>query len=644
MTAKTLTAPGAVIDVPLNRLKASPRNARRTPHGAAAIEALAASIAAKGVLQAPVVEPETGPDGTPTGAYLVTIGEGRRQALRLLAKRRAIDKAALVRCVVDEAHDAHEISLDENVTRSDMHPADQFEAFQRLAGETGWGAEEIAARFGVSAQVVRQRLRLAAVSPRLMAVYREGGLTLDQLMAFAVSEDHARQEQVHDQLGWNRSAQAIRRAMTEAKVAALDRRAVFVGLEAYAEAGGGLLRDLFTEDGGGWLEDVALLDRLVLDKLQALACEVQAAEGWAWGEAGLDYPHGLGLARVWPRPVERSDEETAKMAALADEYDALVSQWDGAEDWPAEVSARLDAIEAALRAFGEDHAYDPADIARGGIVVVLGHDGRARIERGLIRPEDVAAEPEPPAATDGDAAPGASDGEAEDGPAPLAERLVLDLTAHRTMGLREALGAQPALALCALVHALAVRTFYPPYEPASCVEVKLVCASLEGHAPGVGEGPAGRRVAERHAAWAARMPQRAADAWAFVRDLGGEELMALMAHCTSLGVNAVQNSLDRRETAWDHAGRLAEAAGLDMAATWTATRASYLGRVAKARILEAVSEACGAEAAQRIAGLKKAEMAEAAEALIAGTGWLPDLLRTTQGRRSVDPVEAAQAA
>ena len=56
------------------------------------------------------------------------------------------------------------------------------------------GAEEIAARFGVTPTVVRQRLKLAAVSPKLMALYREKGITLDQLMAFTVSDDHAAQE------------------------------------------------------------------------------------------------------------------------------------------------------------------------------------------------------------------------------------------------------------------------------------------------------------------------------------------------------------------------------------------------------------------------------------------------------------------
>jgi ParB family chromosome partitioning protein len=122
---------GATLVVPLNRLKASPKNARKTPHAAATLEALAASIKAKGVLQPPVVEIERRADGAPTGHYLVTIGEGRRQALRLLAKRKTIKRTHPVRVSVDETNDAHEISLDENISREAMHPADQFEAFAR---------------------------------------------------------------------------------------------------------------------------------------------------------------------------------------------------------------------------------------------------------------------------------------------------------------------------------------------------------------------------------------------------------------------------------------------------------------------------------------------------------------------------------
>ncbi len=111
-------------------------------------------------------------------------------------------------------------------------------------------------------QIVKQRLKLASVAPALLEVYAEDGMTLEQLMAFTVSPDHARQAQVWDVVknSWNKEPYAIRRMLTETSVRASDRRAVFVGVDTHEAAGGVVLRDLFQGDDGGWLEDPALLD------------------------------------------------------------------------------------------------------------------------------------------------------------------------------------------------------------------------------------------------------------------------------------------------------------------------------------------------------------------------------------------------
>lgn len=660
-TAATEPQHGSEIIVPLNRLKASPKNARKTPHSPATIEAFAASIKAKGVLQPPVVEIERDGEGAPTGAYLVTIGEGRRQGLRLLARRKAIKRTHPVRCIVDAENDAHEISLDENVTREAMHPADQFEAFRRLAEERGYGPEEIAARFGVSAHVVRQRLRLGAAAPELIGAYRAEGLTLDQLMAFCVGEDHERQRQVLQQIGPHTPAYAIRRAMTEAKVRADDRRVRFVGLEAYAEAGGAVLRDLFTEDGGGWLEDVALLDRLVADRLAGLAEQVREQEGWKWAEARLDLGYDPALGRVYPEPVARAEGDRAAVAALSEEYDRLVSETDAAEVLPPEVDARLEEIDRALQAYGPEYAYRLDDLARSGVIVSLGHDGAARVERGLVRPEDALPPPEADAPAEGEEdgeggqrsgvaaggreadAEAGSIPEADEGLAPLSEKLVLDLTAHRTAGLRDALAQDATLALTVVVHALALQVFYPPYDQPTVLQLRLGVMGLERYAPGVGEGPAGRRIVERGEAWGARLPGEARDLWAALVAMSASDLLDLLAHCASLALNAVRDPHDRRPGAWAHAEALATALRLDMTANWTATAASYFGRVSKARVLEAVAEGVGQPDADRIAGMKKADMAEAAETLLAGKGWLPPLLRTAASdpaREAGGPSEA----
>jgi len=646
--AETIVESGTEVFIPLNKLKKSPKNARKTPHSEAAIEAYAASIAAKGILQNLVVEPELDSDGTATGFYFVTIGEGRRLAQLLRVKRKEIKKTESIRCIVDTANDPHEISLDENVTRENMHPADQFEAFKKLADERGFGAEEIAARFGVTPHVVRQRLRLGAVSSKLMEIYRNGDLALDQLMAFAITEDHARQEAAFERLSYNRDASTIRRMLTEANVAATDRRAIFVGAEAYTEVGGTILRDLFTEDRGGYFEDVALLDMLVVAKLGRAANALMEAEGWKWAQVFLDYPHSHGLRRIYPQAVELSAEDQAALAAARGEFDSLTAHHEGDEELPDDVDARFGELEAEVeRLEAKRLAYDPADIARCGALVILNHDGTVRIERGFVRAEDENLEPEARAASgegnggeasddDGGTGPNGAGGESLDGEdedaddhKPLSDILIRDLTAHRTLGLRLALSEQSEVAIVAVTHALSAQIFYRGAD-AHVLNIRPVSAVLASHADGIEDTKAGKAWADHHARWAAQMPRDATDLWAFVVELDHDSRMALFAHCVALTVNAVRLPSERRPRAVATADRLAEAVSLDMTAHWVPTARTYFGRVTKPHILDAVREAVSIEAAERMTNMKKQDMAEAAEQLVVGTGWLPALMGTPQ--------------
>jgi ParB family chromosome partitioning protein len=559
---------------------------------------------------------------------------------------------------VDTANDPHEISLDENVTRENMHPADQFEAFKKLAEERGFGAEEIAARFGVTPHVVRQRLRLGAVSPKLMQVYREGDLPLEQLMAFAITDDHARQEAVYERLSYNRDASTIRRMLTETDVAATDRRARFVGIEAYTEAGGSILRDLFTEDRGGYLEDVALLDLLVTAKLGREADAVRAAEGWKWTEAHLDFPHAHGMRRTYPHPVELSAEDQAALTRVQTEFDRLTEKHQTAEEFSDEVDARFGELEAEIeRLEAKRQAYDCDDIARGGAFVILNHDGAVRIERGFIRPADEKPQPEAEQTAEASVAgdPEGSDDQAmqdesgegataddeEEDDRPVSDVLVRDLTAHRTLGLRLNLSEQPEVAIVAVTHALAAQIFYLGAD-AHVVGIQPIKTDLAGHADGIEDTPAGKAWGDRHANWARQIPRDVANLWAFVAELDHDSRMALFAHCVALTVNAVKLPWERRPRALATADRLAEAVSLDMTGYWRPTVRSYLGRVTKARILEAVCDGVSGEAAERMSDMKKVDMAEAAEQLLSATDWLPAVLRTTRPQERSDAPNAGQ--
>lgn len=255
-------------DIPFNKLVLAQSNVRRIKAGVS-IEDLAASIARRGLIQSLHVRPLLDAGGDETGIFEVPAGGRRYRALEMLVSQKRLARTAPVPCVMgNNAVLAEEVSLAENIDRVPLHPLDAYRAFKDMR-DKGMSEEEIAAAFFISVTIVKQRLKLTAVSPALLDVYADAGMTIAQLEAFSVSDDHARQEQVWEAIknSWSKEPYQIRRMLTENTVRASDKRSVFVGLDAYEAAGGQVLRDLFQSDDGGWLQDALLLDRLVAEKL-----------------------------------------------------------------------------------------------------------------------------------------------------------------------------------------------------------------------------------------------------------------------------------------------------------------------------------------------------------------------------------------
>ena len=330
-------------DIPFNKLVLSQSNVRRVKAGIS-IEQLAEDIAHRSLLQSLNVRAVVTAEGGETGMFEVPAGGRRYRALELLVKQKRMNKTQLVPCIVRTDGIAEEDSLAENVQRAPLHPLDQFRAFQTLR-EKGLSEEDIAARFFVHPTVVKQRLKLAAVSQKLLDIYAEDGMTLEQLMAFTVTNDQVRQEQVWEALArtYNKEPYYIRRQLTEGAVRAADKRAQFVGVDVYEAAGGVVMRDLFEHDDGGWLQDPALLDRLVIEKLKAKA-ETLRAEGWKWIAVAPDFPyaHTAGLRRLHGEPVDLTDEERAAREALSSELDRLEQEYANADELPEEVDQRFE--------------------------------------------------------------------------------------------------------------------------------------------------------------------------------------------------------------------------------------------------------------------------------------------------------------
>ena len=590
-------------DIPFNKLVLSQSNVRRVKAGVS-IDELAESIVRRGLIQSIHVRPVVNAEGAETGMFEVPAGGRRYRALELLVKQKRLAKTASVPCVVSDSKAdvlIDEVSLAENIERAPLHPLDQFRAFQAMR-DKGMTDEAIAAAFFVPVQVVKQRLRLVTVSPALLDVYAEDGMTLEQLMAFSISEDHARQEQVWEAIShsWSKEPYQIRRMLTETTVRASDKRAVGVGIDAYQAAGGCIRRDLIQDDDGGWLQDPVLLDRLVAEKLKTCADEF-AAEGWKWVDVAMSFPYGHdhGLRELSGTIVDLTDEERATREALRAEYDRIEEEYSEADELPDEIDQRLGEIEQALEAFERRPVtYDPAEIGIAGVFVSLDGDGSLLVERGYVRPDDEApVESEggdDQTEADGDDAPavqragipiGGQPAEPEededDSLKPLPERLVIELTAHRTVALRNAVAENPRVAMTMLLHKLVSDTFRHT-APTGCLEASVRHIFFPAQSDELKESDSARAVNERHERWGDHVPADDQALWDWLTHLDDGTRMDLLALCVSYGVNSLferpnphagsgvsRHGLDVRLA---QADRLARETGLDMvAAGWRPT-------------------------------------------------------------------------
>ena len=447
--------------IALNKLVASRDNVRKT--GVAdGIGELAASIAAHGLLQSLVVRK------TARGKFAVIAGQRRHMALSLLAEQGSIAADMPISCaVLSKDADAAEISLAENVVRMPMHPADQFEAFRALI-DSGAESADVAARFGVSESLVARRMKLGRVSPVLLAVYRDGDMSLEQLQAFTVSDDHAAQERV-----WEEGAchpGGIRAALTEGEIPSSDKRVRFVGLDAYEQAGGAVRRDLFDTGNSGYILDPALLQKLVQDRIAEALASV-TAEGWNWVEFrdSFDWQERRQFIQhpgeLTPLPAERQPIYDALVAERNELETRIDDEADEDEAAIEEAFDRIREIDETIDRLDDRASFYPPEImAERGAILTLDYDGDLVIERGLMAKADAPAD-------------AAGQGKPSRDSSGLSASLVAYLTAQKTAAIRAELAQSPSVALAAIVHALALKVFYPG--GGSCLEISARLNSLK---------------------------------------------------------------------------------------------------------------------------------------------------------------------
>jgi ParB family chromosome partitioning protein len=604
--------------IDVRHLSLSPLNVRKTG-GGAGIEQLAELIAAEGVLQnLDVYESEDG-EGRKKTTHAVVAGGRRWRALQLLIRQKRIKPDYAVPCLIVSHERAVQISLAENSGREPMHPADEFDAFRQLI-DAGQSVEDVAARFGVAPLVVQRRLKLANVCPTFVALYREGEITLEHLMALAVTDDHERQQHAWDSLQpYERHPHALRRLLTEHEVSAREPIAKFVGIKTYEKAGGIVRRDLFQEEDEGVMLDSELLRQLAVQKLEKHAAKLKE-EGVAWIEVRPEWSYAdrASFARVRATYRQPTEKEQAQLDALNVRREQMDEQLEateeGDDDRYAALSEQIEAVDAEIDALDEARqVVDPAQQACAGAVVYIGHDGKLCVEKDLLKPED---------------AKRFAQGRKCSIEGPKETRLhsaalVRRLTAHRTLALQAVLSKRPDVALVALTHRLVLKTFsLYGLTRGSVVEIDPRSAALAPHAEELAGSKSHDVLQSRREALEGNLPKDAQQLFAWLLDQPQSDVLALLAFCVAQSVDGVTDSEARG--AMDE---LARAAALDMREWWSATAAGYFGSVTRARVLEVVTDAVSPEAAAGLSKLKKAALIQAAEEKVAGTAWLPAVLR-----------------
>ena len=626
-TSPHQTTTGAVAGtsqhIALNLLDLSPDNVGKTArNGPKSIARLAAMILAQGLLYPLIVSIQLDAQGQPSGRFSVEAGGRRLRALQWLASTGKIFADFPIECKLVDSSKAIEVSLTENVSQEPMHPADEFAAFAELI-KSGQSLELVADKFGVTVLHVQRRLKMSNVAPELLAMYREGALTLDHIMAFASVDDHERQMLVWNGLQpYARNAQAIKRRLTEDEVSINDARVLFVGLNPYLEAGGNIRKDLFSEEGDQFLTDPGLLDLLQGERLEIEAASVRE-EGWAWVETLPSFgyeerQHFCATPKTYlPETPENQAARTAMEAKLAELEEQLDTAGEGDDE---EAYEQLDAQANLVRADIEmlkESRLDTSGVDKsvaGAVVTINGTS--ITVLRGMLRKSDLTAKNRNSV--------NGHDGDVKSTRAEVPESLMLNLSSHRTAAIQALMSTDPRVTLAVLAHKMAMSIF-DKYNTSSPLKISLTQnrALLEKNAQGFSQSRAAATLDAQKQVWQERLPEDPNEWFTWLLNQPQDVVLSLIVFATAQCMDALQG----RSESNDDAQHVARALTLDMADWWAPTPETYLGFVPKAKLIDMVSESCGAQEAGAMIKMKKDEAIAFASARVEGKRWLPMPLR-----------------
>ncbi|WP_287955606.1 ParB/RepB/Spo0J family partition protein [Achromobacter sp.] len=574
------------------------------------------------------------------GTYEVCAGGRRWTCIGLLIKDGAFPADYVVPCLIIPAEFAHHASLIENIGRKAMHPADTFESYARLRNEN-WTIEAIAAAHGATESAVKKLLALGNVSPTLMQLFRDGKIELPEMQALASVSDHARQEaawKAVKQQYWNRD-DAIRNLLSETEMRGDSPVARYVTVAAYEKAGGEVRRDLFEDD--TYLADPEKARTMAEAKMQrSKLAKGVAGEGWLWVEYRVSFEHAdkKPFGEIQRVRQEPSKEQAKRIDGLRKKIEAAQAKLAELRSVEGYDEADLNKVRGLIRGYeGELRVIEselldyPANLkALAGVVLHLDHQGDLTATRGLIRQDERDAVSQILRTKAG----GAGAAQAVDLPPvktrPVhSEALTNRLQAQRVIALQAEVMIRPNLALCLLVEQMLGDIDWNRRSASGDTfdfSARSAHHELTNTDPDIKDSAAWATVQEQMALVMKDIPEDDGAVLPWLLAHSQADVISMLAVLTSATIYRHRSHAHGTETG--HLDRLSEIVGLDMSKWWQPTAQSYLAHVSKERMASVVAQEVGNEQAQQLLAMKKAQAAAAAEELLAGKGWVPELMRT----------------
>ena len=643
---KTTTAEIAAIadaalrqDVPLSTLHLATDYQARSRKAAMTVEQLAATILAVGLLNNLIVVAEA--DGT----FGVCAGGRRLAALQYLLEQGKIGNDFLVSVRIIAKEHAHHASLIENVAREDMHTVDLIVAYDRLHQDQNMSAEAIAAAHGASVLSVKKLLALANVAPDLLDLYRHDDkkMSFEALQALAGVGDHERQRSAWKACRTNHPGsipRSIREMLAQSEMSATAPIARYLTIAGYEKAGGIVRRDLFTEGNQGvFLSDPIQADTLAIEKMKRskLAAAV-SGEGWAWVEflTRFTWDDSRQYGQLKETAREPTKSEAAQLRKLNDAHRAEQEKLNALKEDDADegdedaILAKLEDLENQIEVIeNELQEFNPKHKQVAGTILTLDDSGNLTAKRGLIRREDRDAAQALICGT----STANRDGGAADLPGPLtrpvhSQALTARLQAQHALGVQAELAQRPRLAVCLhLIQLVEQVTNHISYlSPAWNIFPMHAHSARHGFQSVddlIAESPAAQHLDARQAELLVGLPEEPQALLDHLLAYTDDQLMALMGLLLALTMPASTGEGGQI----NHVRTVHSLTDADMTRWWSPTVASYLGSVSKDQIAKVVTEAVGTDSAAPLTNMKKGEAATTAEQLLAGRGWLPELMR-----------------